>query len=385
MKTMKKEPLIRIAKRNDISRPRKFFYTFLCLLVACVISILFLFIVLGKNPFTAVLYIFNGTFQNSIKAWSTIKEFAILLAISLALTPAYTMKFWNVGAQGQILMGGLLCSVTMIYLNFLPSYLVIIISLLAGIVGGGLWAFIPAFFKSKFGTNETLFTLMMNYIAALLVTFCNDIWKGNSPQMGQINSTTKVGWLTTTFEFLPDILNNKAFIPLLLSLLLAVTTFIYIKKTKHGYEIKVVGESKNTAKYSGIRVSLVTMRTLILSGAICGIVGFFYVSLYDHVISATTSGAYGFTAIIVCWLSGFNPFLMIIYSFLIIFLNRGASNLGNANFSDSLNEYSCELILFVIILAIMLSHFFVNYRLIYRDRKSKDRYLLLTSGIKEAK
>jgi simple sugar transport system permease protein len=378
---IKKEPLVRIAKRNDATLKQKIVMKTVCIGTAVLISILFIWIVSGKNPFPAVGYIFTGTFQNSIKIWASVQETALLLGIALALTPAYKMRFWNIGAQGQILMGGLMTAVSMIYFKTLmPNALVIICGLLLGTLAGGFWAFIPGFFKAKFNTNETLFTLMMNYIAVLIVTIFAKIWQGSASSLGLINSrgTYKhIGWLLT-------INDNPVIVPLICVLFLAVSTYVYFKKTKHGYETEVVGESVKTAKYTGINVPKVMMRTVALSGALCGIIGFFYVAGIDHTISASTSGSYGFTAIIVAWLSKFNPFVMIFYAFLIVFLNQGGKNLSDQAYSANLNEYSCEFIVFIIILSILLSEFFTNYVLIYRDRnKFKKYYLhqLITFGL----
>lgn len=360
----KKEPLIRITKRDDCSLKQRLIIRTISIGAAIILSILFLWIISSKNPFIATYYIISGPFENSVKIWSTLQETIILLAISLALLPAYKMRFWNIGGQGQILMGALMATIVMIYLNFLPNTIVIIIALIGAIIGGSLWGFIPSAFKAKWNTNETLFTLMMNYIAIQIVSFATENWRGEKSSMGIINMTTKIGWLA-------NIGGNKVILPLICVILLAIFMYIYIEKTKHGYEIQVVGESVNTARYTGIKVKTVIIRTMILSGAICGIVGFFYVAGFDHTISSSTSGSYGFTAIIVCWLSHFNPLLMVLYAFIMIFLNKGAISLKNKAYSPALNEYSCELIVLIIILAIMFSEFLINYRFVIRRKESK--------------
>ena len=377
MTEAKKDPFVRIAKRNDISLKKKIEIKVVCVLGAVLLSIIFIWIVSGKNPLPAVNYIFQGTFKNSIKIWSALQEMVILLAIALALTPAFKMRFWNIGAQGQILMGALMTAVCMIYFKNLPNLAIIAISLVLSILGGALYGFIPAFFKAKFNTNETLFTLMMNYIAVLIVTIFTKMWRGAASSLGQINFTTKLGWLYT-------IANNQVIVPLICVIVLVVSTYVYLKKTKHGYEIEVVGESVNTARYTGINVKKVIMRTVALSGALCGAIGFFYVAGIDHTLTEATSGSYGFTAIIVAWLSHLNPFLMVFFSFLIVFLNKGGKNLSDSSYSPNLNEYSCEFIVFLIIISILLSEFFTSYRLIFRNSKPKESIPLhhsLTSNL----
>ena len=367
----KREPLIRIAKRNNVTWQTKLIAGLSCVGAAILVSILFLWAISGANPFSIIGAIFQGTFGNSIKLWAAIKEIVILLAVALALLPAYKMRFWNVGGQGQILIGALLTAICMQYLgDKMPSGLVIIFSIIFAAVGGALWAYIPAIFKAKWNTNETLFTLMLNYIAVLLVTFFTDRWKGQKSSMGTINSSTKSGWLPTLK--LGSAIDGKVLIPLILVILLTVFMYFYLRKTKHGYEIEVVGDSVSTARYTGIPVPHVIRRTLAMSGCICGLVGFFYVAGFDHTLSATTSGGYGFSAVIICWLSNFNPFVMIGYSSLLIFLEQGGRNLSNTMYYQysGLNEYSTQLAVFLIIIAIMLTSFFIRYRLVFaKDNK----------------
>ena len=382
MKTRNATPLIRIVRRPDVSRAKRYLAMFLCFIAALLIATFFLYVVGQKDPITAWSYIVQGTFGttrngkfNTIKFFQTLQGFTILLAVSLALAPAYKMRFWNIGAQGQILIGGLVTAAIMMYGVNIPSFLVIILSLLASILAAGLWGLIPAFFKAKFNTNETLFTLMMNYIAVLLVTLVCNIWKGPYSQMPILNQSTQHGWF-------PVLLQESSLIPTILVAVLVVTTFCYIRLTKHGYEVQVVGESVQTARYIGINVPKVIMRTVFLSAALCGVVGFFYVSNFDHMITATTGGDYGFTAIIVCWLAGFNPFLMIPYAALVAFLDQGATNLANSGYAKNLNEYSSQFILFVIILAILIGKFFSQYAFVFRANAGRLKRILVRGLLK---
>jgi ABC-type uncharacterized transport system permease subunit len=362
--TKTKEPLIRIVKRDDLSLKQRILVRVICILIAAFLCVIAIWIIGRKNPFPAVAIIFNGTFGNKAKFNQTLQETVLLLGVGVALCPAYEMKFWNVGAQGQILMGALGAAIVMIYCSALPNGLVIVLSLFAALLFGGLWGLIPAFCKAKWNTNETLFTLMMNYIAIQLVSFATYNWKGANSSMGFINKGSRTGWLV-------NIASNQVILPTIIILCFVVLMFIYLNKTKHGYELKVIGESVNTARYTGIKVKWVIMRTLILSGCLCGLIGFLYTTGIDHSISTETSGGDGFTAIIVCWLAYFNPLLMIIYSFLIVFLNRGAINLKNQSYAASLNEYSCELLILIVILALMLSEFFIRYTLVFRHKEEK--------------
>ena len=363
--------MLNITKKGDIKLGQKIKIRLLCVLAAILISYIFVYLVSAigcKNPikafgisFDAIGALFRGTFKNTYSLKSFLREFTILLGISLALIPAYKMKFWNVGAQGQILMGALMASIIMIYCNQLPNGVLITVMLLGAILVGALWGVIPAVFKALFNSNETLFTLMMNYIAIQFVVFATENWRGEKSAPNIFNMGTKKGWLPT--------LGDPIVLPLVFVLLLMVGIYFYLEKSKHGYEIKVVGESENTARYAGINVKWVTIRTLIISGALCGIIGFFYVSGFDHIISKNTSGSYGFTAIIACWLGAFNPFIMPLYSFIICFLNAGAKNIQSEHISPMLNSYSSEVIILVVILAIMIGEFLTLYNVKFKKKK----------------
>jgi len=361
----KKEALIRIAKRDDLSFGKRALIRTFCVISAILTCILLLWVIGLKDPFPAIGLIFDGTFKgvfdgNFKKLIPALQAMVMLLGISVALAPAYQMKFWNVGAQGQVLMGALGACVCIIYGHSLPNSLLIFLSFLAAVSFGAIWAMIPALFKAKWNTNETLFTLMMNYIAIQLVSFCTMLWRGKNSSMSLINSASEKGWL-------PHWGGNDMLLPLAVVVIMVILMWAYLSKTKHGYELTVIGDSVNTARYTGIKVKWVIIRTLLLSGALCGLMGFLYAAGIEHKISVDTSGSYGFTAIIVCWLSYFNPFLMGVFSLLIVFLDKGAMNLKNAAYAPALNEYSCELLVFVILVSIMLSEFFIRYRLLFSD------------------
>ena len=198
----------------------------------------------------------------------------VLLCISIGLAPAFKMKFWNIGAEGQILIGGACSAAVMIYAgDKMPTGLLLIVMFVASALGGMIWGMIPAVFKANWNTNETLFTLMLNYVAMQVVTYCIVFWENpkGSNTVGIINQATKGGWL-------PELFGQKYGWNVVIVLILTVGMFIYLKYCKQGYEIAVVGESENTARYAGIQVKKVIIRTMAISGAICGIAGFVIVS-----------------------------------------------------------------------------------------------------------
>ena len=228
-----------------------------------------------------------------------------------------------------------------------------------------IWGVIPAFFKAYWNTNETLFTLMMNYVATQVITYCIIFWENpkGSNSVGTINSSTKGGWIPQLFGL--DYGWN-----LVIVLALTVAMFIYLKYSKQGYEIAVVGESENTARYAGINVKRVILRTMALSGAICGIAGFIIVGGASHTISTSTAGGRGFTAIIVSWLSKFNTFVMILVSFFLVFMQKGAGQIAS---QFNLNENASDIITGIILFFILGCEFFINYKVGFRSGKKSGK------------
>lgn len=305
------EPLFHIAKRAHISGGKAWLIRIGAVLAALIICAVVTMLLTGENPFSVYATMFEGAFGTERKIWKLLQNLAMLLCVSLALTPAFKMRFWNIGGEGQVLIGGLATTACMILLGGkLPNGLLIIVMLVASILAGAIWALIPAIFKANFNTNETLFTLMMNYVAIQIVSYFCMYWENpkGSGKIGVINGNSMQGWLPTIGDY--DYLLN-----ILIVLVLTVAMYIYLKYSKHGYELSVVGESENTAKYIGINVKKVILRTMFVSGAVCGIAGFLLVGGTDHTISSSTAGNRGFTAIMVSWLAKFNPIYMILTSF----------------------------------------------------------------------
>ena len=353
------EPLFHIAKRAHISGGKAWLIRIGAVLAALIICAVVTMLLTGENPFSVYATMFEGAFGTGRKIWKLLQNLAMLLCVSLALTPAFKMRFWNIGGEGQVLIGGLATAACMILLGGkLPNGLLIIVMLVASILAGAIWALIPAIFKANFNTNETLFTLMMNYVAIQIVSYFCMYWENpkGSGKIGVINGNSMQGWLPTIGDY--DYLLN-----ILSVLVLTVAMYIYLKYSKHGYELSVVGESENTAKYIGINVKKVILRTMFVSGAVCGIAGFLLVGGTDHTISSSTAGNRGFTAIMVSWLAKFNPIYMILTSFLLIFLSAGASQISMV---FNLNESFSDIITGIILFFIIGSEFFINYELKFR-------------------
>jgi simple sugar transport system permease protein len=274
------------------------------------------------------------------------------------------MQFWNIGGEGQVLMGGLAAAACMITLSGkLPNAVIILLMIVTSILTGAIWGVIPALFKALWNTNETLSTLMMNYIATQLVAYFTIVWEvpKGSGKIGIINQNSNIGWL-------PNI-GNKYLLSIIAAVLVTIGMFIYLKYTKHGYEIEVVGESQNTARYVGISVEKVIIRTMLLSGAICGLAGLLLVGGINHTITTTISDGQGFTGVMVSWLAKFNPIAMIFTSLLIIFMDRGASEISTA---FELNQSFADILTGIILFFIIGCEFFIRYKIIARKDLGKE-------------
>ncbi|QUO37768.1 ABC transporter permease [Dysosmobacter sp. Marseille-Q4140] len=360
-----KEPLLRIAKRDAIATPKAWGIRVIGVILSLVVSGLFIFAVTKLNPVQVYEAIFDGAFGTERRSWVTIRDAMMLLCIGVGLAPAFKMKFWNIGAEGQILIGGVITAGIMrAYGSALPTPALLVVMAVVSLLCGCLWGVIPAVFKAVWNTNETLFTLMMNYVAIQITSYCVAMWENpiGSNTVGVINQMTGYGWF-------PAVLGQNYGLNVILVLALTVGMYIYLKHSKHGYEISVVGDSENTARYAGINVRKVTIRTMAISGAICGLAGFMEVAGVSHTISTATAGGRGFTAIIVAWLAKFNTFVMILISFLLVFLQKGAIQIAS---QFNLNDYASNIITGIILFFILGSEFFINYRVIFRGRKEAE-------------
>ncbi|MCF0123830.1 MAG: ABC transporter permease [Ruminiclostridium sp.] len=358
-KHSQREPLVRLAKRDDLSRGKKWAIRLGAIVLALLVGSLFI-LVLGHNPIEVYKGIVSGSLSGPSTRRVTVRLAIPLLGAALALAPAFKMKFWNIGAEGQIMVGAIAATYFALFWSHLPKPVLLLLMVIASLVAGGIWGLIPAFFKAKWGTNETLFTLMLNYIALGIESYLqNGPWKDPQgtgfPIIAMFDQNARlpkvfgvhIGWIVV--------------------LLLTFAMFIYMTQSRHGYEISVVGESQRTARYAGMNVSKIIMRTMFLSGAIAGLMGFLVVSGADYTLNAGTSGGVGFTAIIVAWLAHLNPFAMVLIAGLLAVLTKG-SNAIQTSFKI---PASAADVLSAIVLFFMLGcEFFINYRVIFRGKKS---------------
>ena len=358
-------PVLHISKRSATVWYQAWAIRGAAIVLAMVVSAIVTTALTSLNPLEVFKTMFVGAFGTSRKIWILAQNIAILLCVSLAVTPAFKMRFWNIGGEGQILVGGLASAACMILLgNNIPNWLLIAIMFVASCAAGAIWGGIPAICKAKWNTNETLFTLMMNYVATQLVAYFVIIWEvpKGAGKIGIINQDTHAGWL-------PQFGNYKYLLNILIVAVLTVLMYFYLTRSKQGYEIAVVGESEKTARYVGIKVGKVIVRTMMLSGALCGLAGFLLVGGTDHTITTTIANGRGFTAVMVSWLAKFHPLVMIITTFLLVFLDRGASEIATIY---SLNHSFGDILTGIILFFIIGSEFFIHYRLSFLRNEKKE-------------
>ena len=360
MNAENRTPFVRLAKRAEMD-PRKIWLIRVGSIVVALILGFLPMMLTGNNPFSAYGVIIQGSLSRPVYIKQTIRIAIPLLGCALAIAPCFKMKFWNIGAEGQITIGAVFASYFALYwVNSIPRVPLLIIMCLTAAIAGGLWALIPAFFKAKWNTNETLFTLMMNYIAIGIVA-----WLQGGPWEGRKGS-----------QLIP-MFANSARLPTvfgvicgwIIVLALVIFMYIYMNKTKHGYEIAVIGDSVNTARYAGMNVGWIMMRTMFLSGAISGIVGFIIVSGANFTLYSGVANGVGFTSITVAWLSQLNSFAMIIISMILAVLEKGANTLQTRlDVPASISDIITGILLF----CMLSSEFFINYRLIFRHKERKE-------------
>ena len=300
---------IKVLDRESISAVGSLF-TMLMALAAGLAAIGLIFTVCGVNPIFAFKKIFLGSFGSAYGFKETITKAIPLILIGGGLALAFKAKFWNIGAESQLLMGAIFG--TWVGLNWGPSLspgVIVPLMFVAGFIGGALWGLVPAILKLRFAINEVISTLMLNYICAEFLTLLI---------VGPWKSKKKFGFPYT--DDLPDSAILSLFpgsrihiVTLILALVTVVVLTIVIYQTRFGYEVRVIGENPDAARYAGINFTRTTLSIMIISGGMAGLAGVGEVAGIHHYLSYpdSISSGYGFTAIIVAWLAKLNPIYVI--------------------------------------------------------------------------
>ena len=342
---------IRVAKASNPSNKKKVLCTLVAIGLAMIITSVII-AVMGHNPLNVYYSMLEGCLGTSHRIKKTIITAIPLVVTAVGIGIAFRMKFWNIGAEGQILMGGCFATFAALYFKNLPAIVLLPTMILLSAIGGGIWALIPAILKAKFNTNETIVTLMMNYIALKWVVFL---------QYGPWKDPNAMGFPKIA-NFTDNAILPKLFgvhIGWLIALILVVVIYYFINHTKIGYEIQVLGESENTAKYAGMNVRKIILVAMMMSGAICGLTGMIQASAVNNTLTMDLTAGVGYTAIIIAWLSNLKTPWMVVVSILFAILTQGASYIQTVY---QIPQAAAEVIQGIILFCILGSQFFINYK-----------------------
>lgn len=350
---------MQIVKREKTSKKQIIMIRLFAIIAAIIASSIFI-VILGYNPIQVYTNMISGALGSKIRFRSTLLEMVPLVITSLGILVAFKMKFWNIGGEGQILMGAFGATYVALYADWIPKFLVIPVMFLVGFLAGGIWALIPAFFKAKFGANETIMTLMLNYIAIQWITYL---------QYGPWRDPSLMGFAKIA-NFPNHALLPKVFgihIGLIISLVLVVFISWFLKRTKRGFEIAVVGESVSTARYAGMDISRIIITTMLLSGGLCGITGVIQSAGVNKTLTMNVSSGYGFTAVITTYLSGLSAPRVLIVSFLFGILLQGGSYIQSAL---QIPQSAADVLQGMILFCALGSEFFVNYKVRFSKKNA---------------
>lgn len=351
-------PLCHVVQRTSVAPWKQAAFRLAAVLLALATGAVFL-LALGQRP----LQVYGAMVTGALGTKSAVREMikvAIPLCITaLGITLAFKMHFWNIGAEGQICAGAIAGSFfAYTFADVWPSWLLLTVMAAAGFAVGGLWGLIPAYFKTKWGTNETLFTLMLNYVALYFIQFLREgPWK--DPKAMGFPITPRFAKAAR----MPAVLGVH--IGWIVALILVAALFIYLRYSKQGYELTVVGENEQTARYAGMPVRRIILRTMFLSAGICGLAGILQASGADKQLTDTVAGGVGFTAITVAWLAQLSPLGILVVSLLFGVLEKGSSAVESAfRLSPSMADVLQGIILFFVLGA----EFFIRYQVKFREK-----------------
>ena len=353
--------MIRFVKRAEISKTKSTLIHLASIILALLLSAVFIYIVTRQNPISVYLSMVKGAFGSRYRFNEVIIKSVPLIITSLGIAVAFKMKFWNIGGEGQIFMGAFAASFVALRWSSLPKPLLLLLMASAGIVGGGFWALIPAFFKAKYKTNETIITLMLNYVALKYITYL---------QYGPWKDPKAIG-----FPKIPNFV-DAAVLPKILgihigwvvTIILVIIMYIFMNRSKIGYEIAVIGESENTARYAGMNIKKTIIIAMLISGGLCGLTGMIQASAVVNSLSVYVSEQIGYTAIITSWLAGLSAPIIVVVSILFAALLQGAAYIQTAfNIPSSMAQMLQGIILFFV----LGSEFFIQYKLITQKKLEK--------------
>lgn len=361
---------VKIVKAKKLSKKKKVFLQISAVLLALVLTGIFI-LFMGHNPFVVYASMLSGSFGSGHRINETIVKTIPLVIAGLGIGIAFKMKFWNIGGEGQMLMGGF--GAALIALNFKdsPKFLVLTLMIIVGVLFGGLWALVAGILKAKFKTNETIITLMLNYIALKWIIYLQyEKWKDPAslgfPKIANFGDNA----------ILPKVFGIH--IGWIIALILVIAVHVFLNYTKKGYEISVLGESENTAKYAGMSVKKVILLTTFISGGLVGLAGVIQASAVANTLSIQLTSNVGNTAIIVSWLAGLNAIWTLVVSVAFAVLIQGGSYIQTA---FQIPQAAADIIQAMILFCVLGCQFFLEYKVVFEfSSKSKSETEIANGG-----
>lgn len=284
-----------------------------------------LMLALRINPLQAYWAIVKGAFGSQYAFSETLVKTIPLLIIGLGITVAYSAHMWNIGAEGQLLFGGIAAAGIGIFLPPMPPFLHIALAILGGFLAGALWGGLPGFLKVTFGLNEVIVTLMLNYIAIEIVSYLvNGPWKDPLAVEPYTSSIAASAILPVLFP------RTRLHAGLIIAIALVLVVHFVLYYTVFGYELRVTGASRKAARYAGIKVNRILFLSMAISGGIAGVAGFVEIAGLHHRLLSSISPGYGYTAIVVALLGRLTPFGTTLSAILFAALVVGADSMQRA-------------------------------------------------------
>jgi len=348
--------MIQIVKKAGISKTDNIKIRCISVLLSLLVLAMFLLII-KLNPIDVYAAIIKGSFGSDYSIKQTIIRAIPLIITSLGISIAFKMQFWNIGGEGQIVMGAFAATYFALKYPNMDKLPLLLIMFCAGILGGGVWALIAAVLKGKCKTNETIVTLMLNYVALKFITYLQyGPWKDKKamgfPKIPNFSPNAT----------LPDVFGIH--VGWIIAIILVIIVYVFMKYTKKGYEISVLGESVKTAIYSGIKVQKTMYIAIFLSGALCGIAGVIQASAVSRTLTVEVAGGAGFTAIIIAWLAALSAPIIVMVSILFAALLEGVSFIQTA---FGIPQAAAQLIQAIILFFVLGSEFFTKYKINFKN------------------
>lgn len=367
-----RQPLFHVVKREQSSPGRQALTYVAAVVLALAVGAVLLW-VQGVEPFTFYRQMLTMGIPGSRYPWRAaenfVRLFVPLLIVSLALALAFKMRFWNIGGEGQFIMGTLCAGFTAMKLGAsLPRPAMVLVMAAAGALGGGLYGVFVAALKVRFGTNETLLTLMLNYVALYFLQFFAETKADWNFFLDPASARPKFLKFPDSAQMLtvpigPFNLN----LSLVAAGVIAGLLFVYLNYTKSGYEIAVVGDSPNTARYAGMKVGRIVIRTIFLSAALIGMAGAFHVSSAG-ILSASPTNDVGWTGVVVAWLAKLNTAGIVLASLLITVLQFGCQTASTTY--PAIDANFAKLLQGVILFIVLAADFFTRFRLVRTGKEA---------------